>query len=66
VLAAARSARPTPFTGAWSQVQLGLTNIVVQSLPALSSGSVADSAVSGQLKSLQEAAQTAVTKAAAQ
>ncbi len=66
VLAAGRTARPTPFTGAWSQVQLGLTNIVVQSLPALSSGSVADSAVTGQLKSLQETAQTAVTKAAKQ
>lgn len=66
VLAAGRTARPTPFTGAWSQVQLGLTNIVVQSLPALSSGSVPDSAVTDQLKSLQATAQTAVTKAAAQ
>jgi len=66
VLAAGRTARPTPFTGAWSQVQLGLVNVVVQSLPALSAGSVADSAVFGQLKSLQETAQTAVTKAAKQ
>jgi len=64
VLAAGRSARPTPFTGAWSQVQLGLVNIVVQSLPALSKGSVDEGALHKQLSSLQSTAQTAVTKAA--
>ena len=64
VLTAGRKARPTPFSGAWSQVQLGLVNIVVQSLPALSKGSVDEGALHKQLTSLQSTAQTAVTKAA--
>ena len=32
----------TPFTGAWSQIQLALVNVVVQSIPDLSKGSVND------------------------
>ncbi len=64
VLAAGRAAKPTPFTGAWSQVQLGLVNTVVQSLPALSKGTIDEGALRGQLASLQSSAQTAVTKAA--
>jgi multiple sugar transport system substrate-binding protein len=64
ILAAAQNAKPTPFTGAWSQVQLGLVNVVVQSLPGLSAGSVSDSSISSQLASLQKSAQQAVDQAA--
>ena len=32
----------TPFTGAWGDTQLALTNVVVQSIPDLSKGSVSD------------------------
>lgn len=37
-LQAERRSRPTPFTGAWSDVQLGLTNVVTQSLEDLTAG----------------------------
>jgi multiple sugar transport system substrate-binding protein len=65
VLAAGKGAKPTPFTGAWSQIQLGLMNIVVQSRNGLSQGSVASSSVKSQLATLQKTAQTAVDQAAA-
>lgn len=35
---AGKSAQPTAFTGAWADVQLGLTNVVTQSLPSLAEG----------------------------
>lgn len=63
---AGSNAKPTPFTGAWSQVQLGLMDIVVQSLPGLSNGSVAADSIAQRLTSLQSTAQAAVTKAARQ
>lgn len=62
VLAAGEQARPTPFTGAWSEIQLGLMNIVVQSLSGLAQGSVGS--VEPRLSELQEDAQEAVDKAA--
>lgn len=65
VLAAGKTAKPTPFTGAWSEIQLGLTNISVQSLPALSKGSVDQGQVEKMLADLQKTAQTAVERAAA-
>lgn len=61
VLASAQQARPTPFTGAWSEIQLGLMNIVVQSRSGLAEGSVGP--VNSQLTELQGKAQTAVDKA---
>ncbi len=65
-LAAGKKSRPTPFTGAWSQVQLGLVDVVVQSLAALSSGNVPDSALAARLSKLQSEAQAAVAKASKQ
>lgn len=65
-LAAGKKSRPTPFTGAWSQVQLGLVDVVVQSLAALSAGNVPDSALAARLSKLQAEAQAAVTKASQQ
>jgi multiple sugar transport system substrate-binding protein len=65
VLEAGKQAKPTPFTGAWSEIQLGLTNITVQALAGLSTGSVPPDEVQRQLTELQQTAQTAVDKAAA-
>jgi multiple sugar transport system substrate-binding protein len=65
VLEAGKQAKPTPFTGAWSEIQLGLTNITVQSLAGLSAGSVPPDQVQRQLADLQKTAQAAVDKAAA-
>ncbi len=53
----------TPFTGAWGDTQLALTNVVVQSIPDLSKGSVSDSDLSARLATAQKAAQSAVDRA---
>jgi multiple sugar transport system substrate-binding protein len=66
VKTAGASAKPTPFTGAWSQIELGLVNVVVQSLSALSNGSVSPGSITSQLASLQTSSQTALNRADAQ
>jgi multiple sugar transport system substrate-binding protein len=43
ILDAGTKAYGTPFTGAWGDTQLALVNVVVQSIPALSSGTVSSS-----------------------
>ncbi len=53
----------TPFTGAWGDTQLALTNVVVQSIPDLSKGSVSDSDLTARLATAQKAAQSAVDRA---
>jgi len=53
----------TPFTGGWSQVQLALVNVVVQSIPNLSKGTVDDAALDKLLQTAQTTAQTALDKA---
>jgi multiple sugar transport system substrate-binding protein len=53
----------TPFTGAWSQIQLALVNVVVQSVPNLSAGKVDDAALTGLLAKAQSDAQAALDKA---
>jgi multiple sugar transport system substrate-binding protein len=53
----------TPFTGGWSQVQLALTNVVVQSIPDLSAGRVDDGKLTGLLAQAQSKAQEALDKA---
>ncbi|MEU6655732.1 extracellular solute-binding protein [Streptomyces sp. NPDC046900] len=50
----------TPFTGAWGQIELGLVNIVVQSIPELSSGGVRASTLAQQLGAAQKDAQSAL------
>jgi multiple sugar transport system substrate-binding protein len=52
----------TPFNGAWSQVQLALVNVVVQSVPNLSKGTVDDAALSQLLAKAQSDAQAALDK----
>ena len=53
----------TPFTGAWGQVQLALVNVVVQSVPNLSKGTVDDAALTKLLDTAQTTAQAALDKA---
>jgi multiple sugar transport system substrate-binding protein len=60
--AAAKSVA-TPFTGAWADIQLALTNVVVQSIPELSKGSVSDAQIDSRLADAQKAAQSALDRA---
>ncbi len=60
VAEAAAKSVATPFTGAWGDIQLALTNVVVQSIPDLSKGSVSRRASStARLAAAQKAAQSA-------
>lgn len=56
----------TPFNGAWADVQLALTNVVVQSIPDLAAGDVSSSTLEDRLAEAQQAAQDAVDRAAGQ
>ena len=60
---AANKSVATPFTGAWGDIQLALTNVVVQSIPDLSKGSVSDAQLDGRLADAQKAAQSALDRA---
>ena len=53
----------TPFSGAWGDVQLALTNVVVQSIPDLSKGSVSSSDLDARLATAQGTSQSAVDRA---
>jgi multiple sugar transport system substrate-binding protein len=63
VAEAAKKSVATPFTGAWGDIQLALTNVVVQSIPDLSKGSVSDAQLDSRLADAQKAAQSALTRA---
>ncbi|MEO6532886.1 MAG: extracellular solute-binding protein [Pseudolysinimonas sp.] len=62
ILVAGSKSVSTPFTGAWGDTQLALVNVVVQSLPELQSGNVAESSLKDKLKTAQTAAQTALDR----
>jgi len=53
----------TPFNGAWSQVQLALLNVVVQSLPSIAKGQLDQAALKGLVDKAQATAQSALDKA---
>ncbi|MFI6759768.1 ABC transporter substrate-binding protein [Micromonospora sp. NPDC050417] len=53
----------TPFTGAWSQIQLALVNVVVQSIPGLSAGRVDEAGLRSLLAEAQTTGQAALDKA---
>jgi multiple sugar transport system substrate-binding protein len=63
VAEAAKKSVATPFTGAWGDIQLALTNVVVQSLPDLAKGSISDSQIDSRLAAAQNAAQSALSRA---
>jgi multiple sugar transport system substrate-binding protein len=63
VAEAAKKSVATPFTGAWSDIQLALTNVAVQSIPDLSKGSVSDADLDSRLAAAQKAAQSSLDRA---
>lgn len=63
IIASAGKSHNTPFSGAWSQIQLALVNVVVQSVPDLSKGKVDESALQSLLAKAQSDAQAALDKA---
>ncbi|MGA5298971.1 ABC transporter substrate-binding protein [Nucisporomicrobium flavum] len=63
VAQAAQKSVATPFTGAWADIQLAMTNVVVQSIPDLAKGSVGDAQLDGRLADAQKAAQSALDRA---
>jgi multiple sugar transport system substrate-binding protein len=63
VAEAANKSVATPFTGAWADIQLALTNVAVQSLPDLSKGSVSDAQLDSRLADAQKAAQSSLDRA---
>ncbi|KRC51624.1 ABC transporter substrate-binding protein [Leifsonia sp. Root227] len=63
ILDAGTKAYGTPFSGAWGDTQLALVNVVVQSIPSLSNGSVSSSDLEAKLKTAQDTAQSSLNKA---
>ena len=63
VAEAAQKSVATPFTGGWADIQLALTNVVVQSIPDLSKGAVSDAQLDGRLADAQKKAQSALDRA---
>jgi multiple sugar transport system substrate-binding protein len=63
VAEAAKKSVATPFTGAWADIQLALTNTVVQSIPDLAKGSISDAQIDGRLAAAQKTAQSALDRA---
>ena len=60
---AAAKSKATPFTGAWGDIQLGLLNVTVQSIPELSKGSIDDSALETRIKEAQTKGQASLDRA---
>lgn len=61
-LKALDKSKATPFNGAWGDVQLALTNVVVQSIPDLASGSVSSRDLDARLADAQQKAQSAADR----
>jgi multiple sugar transport system substrate-binding protein len=63
VTEAAKKSVATPFTGAWSDIQLALTNVAVQSLPDLAKGSISPAQIDARIADAQKAAQSSLDRA---
>lgn len=63
VIQAQTKSEATPFSGAWSDVQLALTNVVVQSIPDLADGSIDDAKIAARLETAQASAESALKRA---
>ncbi|MCM4076137.1 extracellular solute-binding protein [Paractinoplanes hotanensis] len=63
VTEAAKKSVATPFTGAWGDIQLALTNVAVQSLPDLGKGSISTQQIDARIADAQKSAQTALDRA---
>jgi multiple sugar transport system substrate-binding protein len=62
LVASAAASYATPFTGAWADIQLALTNVVVQSIPSLANGSVSDSTLQSLITAAQKTAQDSLSR----
>jgi multiple sugar transport system substrate-binding protein len=62
-LDAASKSVATPFSGAWGDVQLALTNVAVQTIPDLNAGSVSEADLTSRIKEAQSTAQAALDRA---
>lgn len=62
-LDAASKSVATPFSGAWGDVQLALTNVAVQTIPDLAAGSVSDATLVSRIQEGQTKAQAALDRA---
>ena len=60
---AAAKSKATPFTGAWGDIQLGLLNVTVQSVPDLAAGKVDESALETRIKDAQNKGQASLDRA---
>ncbi|MCY1694397.1 ABC transporter substrate-binding protein [Curtobacterium sp. SL109] len=62
IIDAGRLSKPTAFTGAWSDVQLALVDVVVQSIPSLKRGEVTDDQLRKRLQDAQRDAQATLDR----
>lgn len=62
VVQAGKQSISTPFTGAWSDIQLALVNINTQLIPQLKQGRVTDAEIRSQLHSAQKAADSSLSQ----
>ncbi|OAE00727.1 extracellular solute-binding protein [Arthrobacter sp. OY3WO11] len=60
---AAAKSKATPFTGAWGDIQLGLLNVTVQSVPDLAAGKVDSSDLEARIKDSQSKGQASLDRA---
>ena len=65
MIESAKQAESTPFTGAWGDIQLALTNIVAQARPALANGGVELASIESALAQAQKDAQASLDRASA-
>jgi len=62
IVQAGKLSKPTAFTGAWSDIQLSLVDVVVQSIPSLKSGEVTDDQLRQRLEAAQRDAQATLNR----
>jgi multiple sugar transport system substrate-binding protein len=62
IIDAGRLSKPTAFTGAWSDIQLALVDVVVQSIPSLKRGEVTDDQLRKRLQDAQRDAQATLDR----
>ncbi|WFR68306.1 extracellular solute-binding protein [Curtobacterium flaccumfaciens] len=62
IIDAGKLSKPTAFTGAWSDIQLALVDVVVQSIPSLKSGEVTDDQLRKRLQDAQKDAQSTLNR----
>ena len=60
---AAQKSVATPFTGAWADIQLALTNVAVQTLPDLAKGPVSAATLDTRIADAQKKAQSSLDRA---